>query len=68
MRVEIDQVWASRTVLHARVVVWGKNDAWRTKHYVALPFSEIPEEALAPLLSAAADRAPSQLETDEPLF
>lgn len=50
MRVTADEVWASRSTLHVRVIVHADDNRWRHKYYVAIPLDEIPEEALAPLI------------------
>ena len=55
MRVTADEVWATPSTLHVRVIVHADDNRWRHKYYVSVPFSEIPEEALAPWLDRRLD-------------
>ena len=55
MRVTADEVWATPSTLHVRVIVHADDNRWRHKYYVAIPVDEIPEEAIAPLLAGRLD-------------
>lgn len=68
MRVEIDQVWASPSTLHCRVLVWADDGSWRHKHYVAVPVSEIEESAIIMLTQAYLDQPVDETKDMLPLF
>jgi hypothetical protein len=51
MQVQIDQVWASPSTLHARVIVHDDQGRWRHKYYPSVALEDIPIEAVAPLLA-----------------
>lgn len=55
MYVTVDNVWASPSVLHCRVTVHDDSGRWRHKYYPAISLTEIPVEAIAPLLAHFAD-------------
>lgn len=68
MRVEIDQVWATPSTLHCRVIVHDDNGRWRHKYYPSIPLDQVPEEALRDVLLARADEAWREDMQDIPLF
>lgn len=69
MKVEIDEVWATPSTLHARVLVWGKDGRWRHKHWVSVPIASIPPEALDALRGDPdRDWRPDRDSEDVPLF
>ena len=57
MRVEVDEVWATPSTLHLRVLVHADDGAWRHKYWCAVPLSEIPEEALEKVLLQRRDES-----------
>jgi len=61
MKVAIDQVWATKSTLHARVVVFDQDGRWRHKYYPAVSLADVPVEALAPMLAWFAQEDPRQL-------
>ena len=57
MQVDVDQIWATPSNLHLRVVVWGDDHAWRHKHYVAVPIETLEAVVFESLLAyATADK------------
>lgn len=50
MKVQVDDVWASKSTLHMRVTVLDDDGRWRHRYYPAVRLDEIPVEAVAPLL------------------
>lgn len=66
MQVVIDQVWASPSTLHARVICFDDQGRWRHKYYPAVGLGDIPVEAIAPLLAFFA--RPAQGEAQIALF
>lgn len=61
MKVAIDQVWATKSTLHARVVVFDSEGRWRHKYYPAVSLQDVPVEALAPMLAWFAEEDPRQM-------
>lgn len=55
MYVTVDNVWASPSTLHMRVTVWGPKNQWRHRYDAAVPLSEIPAEAIEPMLLKVKD-------------
>lgn len=49
MKVAVDQVWATPSTLHMRVIVFADDGRWRHKYICAVPVDEIPEEAIEAL-------------------
>lgn len=68
MKVEIDQVWATPSTLHCRVLVWADDGSWRHKYYAAVPVSEIEESALVMLTQAYLDQPIDETKDMLPLF
>jgi hypothetical protein len=60
-QVVIDEVWATPSTLHARVIVFDSEGRWRHKYYPAVALADVPVEALAPLLAWFAEQAPRQM-------
>lgn len=50
MKVTIDNVWCSPTMLHVRVTTWGDNGARYHKYHAATPLDEIEPSAIKALL------------------
>ena len=50
MEVAVDQVWATPSTLHMRVLVFGPDRKWRHKYLCSVPVDQIPEEAIEALL------------------
>lgn len=62
MRVTCDEIWATPSTLHIRVLVHDSQGKWRHKYWVAVPVSEIPEEAVAALwVGLVDDRSPDDV-------
>jgi hypothetical protein len=68
MRVEIDQVWATPSTLHVRVIVHADDNRWRHKYYPSIPVAEIPEEALYMLVGKHLDDKPEEDHHQTALF
>lgn len=68
MQVVVDQVWASPSTLHLRVVVFGPDRAWRHKYYPSIALAEIPEEALTMLIQHYLDQVPEEDHHQTALF
>lgn len=49
MEVTVDQLWATPSTVHVRVIVFGPDRRWRHKYHCSIPVDEIPEEALRAL-------------------
>ena len=49
MQVTVDQIWATPSTLHMRVLVFNSEKGWRHKYICSLPVDEIPEEAIEAL-------------------
>lgn len=59
MKVTVDQVWATPSTLHVRVIVWGDAQQWRRKHYVAVALEDVEPSAVEALtLLARPERDP----------
>lgn len=56
MEVAVDQVWATPSTLHVRILVFGPERRWRHKYYASVPIAEIPEEALQALQAGPTSR------------
>jgi len=68
MRVEVDQVWATPSTLHMRVIVHDELGRWRHKYWPSIPLSEIPEEAVIMLTQRYLDDNVDETKDMEPLF
>lgn len=68
MRVQVDQVWATPSTLHVRVIVWGPDDRWRHKYYAAVPFGDIDEHVLTMLAGYHMDLTPEEDHQQTALF
>lgn len=68
MRVEVDQVWATPSTLHLRVIVHDDNGRWRHKYYTSVPLEEIPEEALVMVIQRFMDQVPEEDHHQTALF
>lgn len=68
MEVTVDQVWATPSTLHMRVLVHGPNRAWRHKYLCSIPIEEIPEEAVEALCVRGLESRCSCDEHQIPLF
>lgn len=68
MQVEVDQVWATPSTLHVRVIVHDDQRRWRHKYYASVPLAEIPEEALAMIITPHIDGVPEEDHHQTALF
>lgn len=68
MKVIIDDVWSSPSTLHVRVTLHDDEGRWRHRYYPTVPLSQVPIEALAPLIAYFKDPTHDPLEGDVPLF
>jgi hypothetical protein len=68
VKVLVDDLWASKTTLHMRVTVSGDDYSWRRRFYEAIPFEDIPTEALIGLTGYLVTNAPTEEEYNIPLF
>ena len=68
MRVEVDQVWATPSTLHMRVIVYGPENRWRHKYTCAVPLADIPEEAIVTMLQHFMDQVPEEDHHQTALF
>lgn len=68
MRVECDQVWATPSTLHLRVIVHDDNGRWRHKYYPSVPLRDIPEEALVMIIQRYLDETPEEDHQQTALF
>lgn len=68
MQVEVDEVWASPSTLHVRVIVHADDRRWRHKYYCSVPLDEIPEEAFQQMLLTYRDENHREELQDIPLF
>jgi hypothetical protein len=68
MKVAIDQVWATPSTLHCRVLVFADDGSWRHKYYASIPADEIEESAIIMLTQAYLDAPVDETKDMEPLF
>jgi len=68
MRVAIDEVWATPSTLHMRVLVWGPDNAWRHKYWCAVPLEDIDENSLVMITQWAMDQVPEEDHHQTALF
>lgn len=61
MQVQVDNVWATKSTLHLRVTVLDADGRWRHRYYPAVPLTEVPVEAVAPMLDWFKQEDPRQL-------
>lgn len=60
MEVAVDQIWATPSTLHMRIVVWGPDRAWRHKYYAATPLKDIDEHVTTMLVEYHMDQGPDE--------
>ena len=60
MEVAVESIWASQSILHLRVLVWGDQKTWHRKYDVVFPIDELDEH----VVEAIARRHQPTLEAD----
>jgi len=68
MQVTVDQVWATPSTLHMRVVVWADDKRWRHKYYCAVPFDDVDEHVLTMMAGWHMDQVPEEDHHQTALF
>lgn len=69
MEVEIVRLWASPSVLHMRVLIWGRQKRWFRSTNVHIRWDALPSEVRRQILLALDDdREPETEDLDQPLF
>lgn len=68
MLVTVDQVWATPSTLHLRVIVHADDGRWRHKYYPSIALEEIPEEALVMIIQRYMDEIPEEDHQQTALF
>lgn len=68
MQVVVDQVWATPSTLHLRVIVMDDQQRWRHKYYPSVLLEDIPEEALVMIMQRYLDQVPEEDHQQTALF
>lgn len=68
MMVTVDQVWATPSTLHLRVIVHDDQHRWRHKYYPSIALEDIPEEALVMIIQRYMDEVPEEDHNQTALF
>jgi len=68
MKVNVDDLWASPSMLHFRVTAFDEDGRWRHRYYPTMRLDQIPSEALEPLRAYLNGTEPPVISLDVPLF
>lgn len=69
MEVEVVRIWSSPSVLHLRVIVWGRQHRWFRSTNIAIRWDALPSEVRRQVRMALEDDVePDTTDLDQPLF